>query len=60
VTHAEVEAALETKTDETPEGLQYVIIRGLHAIGFAQPSLESWTIVEAELEAFLWKRKGEA
>lgn len=46
-----VAAALNATTPDTPEGLQYVLIRGLHAMGYAQPTLESWALIRAALEA---------
>jgi hypothetical protein len=44
-------AALNATTPKTPEGLQYVLIRGLSAMGHAHPALESWELVEAALKS---------
>lgn len=44
---------MSATTEDTPEGLQYVLIRGLSAMGYAQPSVESWVLLRAALAAFL-------
>lgn len=46
-----VEALLTAKTTETPEGLQYVLIRGLHAMGYAQSQSESYELARAAIAA---------
>ena len=45
-----VERALSIKTEGCPEGLQYVLIRGLHAMGFQQCSSETWDLMRAAIE----------
>lgn len=44
-------AALGATTEETPESVQYVLIRGLSAMGYAQPVLESHALMQAALKA---------
>jgi hypothetical protein len=51
ITDIQVKAALGAVTNELPESIQYCLIRGLSAMGFAQPSIESWDIMRAALEA---------
>lgn len=46
-----VNAALSATTSETPESIQYVLIRGLSAMGYAQPVTEAYALVEAALNA---------
>ncbi len=46
-----VMAVLGATTEETSESLQYVLIRGLHAMGFAQPTLESINLARAAIAA---------
>lgn len=48
-----VMAALGATTEETPESIQYVLIRGLSAMGYAQPSLEAKALMQAALKAAL-------
>jgi hypothetical protein len=53
LTEAHVARALNATTDEFPEGVQYVMMRGLSAMGAAQPSLGSWQLMWAALRAAL-------
>jgi hypothetical protein len=46
-----VKRALEARAEADSEPLQYVLIRGLSAIGYAQPSAASWDIMHAALRA---------
>lgn len=55
-TDPRVAAALNVTTPDTPESVQYVLIRGLHAMGYAQPTAESWALMAAALEAADGKR----
>lgn len=48
-----IEAALNAKTDELPEGVQYVLVRGLHAMGWELPASGSWEVMEAAILAAL-------
>ena len=50
---AAIEAALNAETDELPEGVQYVLLRGLHAMGWEQPTSGSWEVLEAAILAAL-------
>ena len=44
-----IDAALNSKTEELPEGVQYVLIRGLSAIGWELPAAGSWDIMQAAI-----------
>lgn len=59
--HRLVTAALNTRTEDVPEGLQYVLIRGLSAMGFAIPSSASKEICEAVVDTIICelRREGE-
>ncbi len=46
-----VMAALGATTEETTESIQYVLIRGLSAMGYAQPSQEAYALMQAALAA---------
>ncbi len=50
---AAIVAALNAKTDELPEGVQYVLLRGLHAMGWEMPTSGSWEVMEAAILAAL-------
>jgi hypothetical protein len=43
--------ALGASTPDTPEGIQYVLIRGLSAMGHAQPTAEAYELMQAALKA---------
>ncbi len=52
--------ALDTRTEECQEGIQYVLIRGLSGMGFAQPCAETVALMRAALAvAVEWARKDE-
>ena len=57
ITDEMVERALNATTDELPEGLQYVLIRGLSAMGWQMPADGSQEVMRAALTAALEGRE---
>jgi hypothetical protein len=55
-----VRESLDTRTEECQEGIQYVLIRGLSGMGFAQPSAETVALMRTALAvAVEWAREDE-
>jgi len=51
-TKEQVQAALNVKPfDDGDENVQYILLRGLAAIGFKLPAHASWDVMEAAIDA---------